>query len=115
MVFPLAFLGVIYSCHLIDFKLFAKPGATLTFLKRERNSDHHRMKKKKSFPHCRQVFFFTVDPFRTFSFEFLVFLLRYITLVMNTVDTNSYSREHTEIACVCTAVIAIGTAHTALF
>lgn len=46
-----------------------------------------------------------------FSFDCLVFLLRYTTLVMNPVNTNSYSREHTEIACICRAVIDIGTAH----
>lgn len=38
-------------------------------------------------------------------------LLRYITLVINTVNISCYSREHTEIACICRAVICIGAAH----
>lgn len=38
-------LHYMQPCHLIDFKLFSKPGTTLTFFNRRRNSDHHRMKK----------------------------------------------------------------------
>lgn len=92
LVFPLVFLSVICSCHLIEFKLFAKLHATLTFLKRKRNSDHHRMKEKEIFSILWAGVLFTVDPLRMFSFDCLMSLqlktlLRYITLVMNTLNT----------------------------
>lgn len=42
----------------------------------------------------------------------LKILFKYIRLVMSTVKTNCHSRKHTEIACICRAVI--GVAHMTL-
>lgn len=44
----------------------------------------------------------------------LKILFKYVRLVTNTVYTNCHSRKHSEIACICRAVIGIGAAHMTL-
>lgn len=73
------------------------------------------MKEKQIFSTLQVRALFIVDPLRMFSHDCLVslqlkMLLRCMTLVMNTVNIG-YSRVHTDIACTCRAVIAIGAIH----